>query len=156
MNSLITNVQFPFRFLSVATLCLALLTGLTIKGISEYDKEMNSIVVLNAKTIMAIFSIVIVTLSVISASYYMTEKGTSDEFTYIVDEFEEGGIMGAEYLPSGTAEDYNANYNEPYSETAVRVEFYSITAEAIKNSTFTISTTGIFPARNRLCRVLTK
>ena len=125
MNSLITNVQFPFRFLSVATLCLALLTGLTIKGISEYDKEMNSIVVLNAKTIMAIFSIVIVTLSVISASYYMTEKGTSDEFTYIVDEFEEGGIMGAEYLPSGTAEDYNANYNEPYSETAVRVEFYS-------------------------------
>ncbi len=119
MNSLITNVQFPFRFLSVATLCLAILTGLIIKSISEYDKEMNSIVVLNAKTIMAIFSIVIVTLSVISASYYMTEKGTSDEFTYIVDEFEEGGIMGAEYLPSGTAEDYDTNYNEPYSETAV-------------------------------------
>lgn len=119
MNSLITNIQFPFRFLSVATLCLALLTGLIIKSICEYDKEMNSIVVLNAKTIMAIFSIVIVTLSVISASYFMTEKGTSDEFTFIVDEFEEGGIMGAEYLPSGTAEDYDTNYNEPYSETAV-------------------------------------
>ena len=112
MNSLITNVQFPFRFLSVATLCLALLTGLMIKSIK-------TIVVLNAKTIMAIFSIVIVTLSVISASYYMTEKGTSDEFTFIVDEFEEGGIMGAEYLPSGTAEDYDTNYIEPYSETAV-------------------------------------
>lgn len=112
MNSLITNIQFPFRFLSVATLCLALLTGLMIKSIK-------TIVVLNAKTIMAIFSIVIVILSVISASYYMTEKGTSDEFTYIVDEFEEGGIMGAEYLPSGTAEDYDTNYNEPYSETAV-------------------------------------
>ena len=27
--------------------------------------------------------------------------------------------MGAEYLPSGTAEDYETNYNEPYSETAV-------------------------------------
>lgn len=119
MNSLITNVQFPFRFLSVATLCLALLTGLIIKSISEYKDEINTFVVLNARNIIAIFSIVIVTLSLISASYYMTEKGTSDEFTYIVDEFEEGGIMGAEYLPSGTAEDYDTNYNEPYSETAV-------------------------------------
>ena len=116
MNSLITNVQFPFRFLSVATLCLALLTGFMVKAISENTEIANTI---NGKTVMAIFSTVIVIISVISASFYMTEKGTSDEFTYIVDEFEEGGIMGAEYLPSGTAEDYDTNYNEPYSAQAV-------------------------------------
>ncbi len=116
MNSLITNVQFPFRFLSVATLCLALLTGFMVKAISENAEIAN---VINARTIMAIFSTVVVIVSVLSASFYMADKGTSDEFTYIVDEFEEGGIMGAEYLPSRTAEDYDTNYNVPYSTQAV-------------------------------------
>ena len=119
MNSLITNVQFPFRFLSVATLCLALLTGVMVETFSEDTEIVNVVNAINAKSILAIFSTVIVIVSVISASFYMTEKGTSDEFTYIVDEFEEGGIMGAEYLPSGTAEDYDTNYKEPYSAQAV-------------------------------------
>ncbi len=125
MNSLITNVQFPFRFLSVAVLCIALLTGLMIECLADIPVNIHILdqskrdALVSTRMLLSIFATAVVIVSIISASYYMTEKGTSDEFTYIVDEFEEGGIMGAEYLPSGTAEDYDTNYNDPYSETAV-------------------------------------
>ncbi|WP_029233428.1 hypothetical protein [Butyrivibrio sp. VCB2006] len=107
-NSIVTNIQFPFRFLSVAVLCIALLTGLMIELWPE-----------NIGSFKAIFSMAIVMMCIVSASYYYTNRGTTDDYTIIADDFNDDTIMGAEYLPSGTAVDYDSNYNETSSDTAV-------------------------------------
>lgn len=107
-NSLVTNIQFPFRLLSIAVMCVALLTGLMIKMWPD-----------NIQNYSSIFNVMIVMICVMSASFYFTNRATADDYTIILDDFNEGGIMGAEYLPSGIAEDYETGHNVPYSDSEI-------------------------------------
>ncbi len=111
-NMITKNIQFPYRFLSITMICLAIVCGLLLEFVSEGMDEL--------KRYAGIYGGALAVLVVVSASYYMTWIGTSTGFEYVPDTFKNFSVMGAEYLPGDITQDFES-ISDPYFEEGIQV-----------------------------------
>ncbi len=115
LATLISSIEFPDRFLSMATLFMTILTGVVTVWVREN---------LQGKIVTA-YAAIIAGLAVASA-LYLTDNMllTTDNFqVYDAEALGTGYISGGEYLPYGTDTD-QLMYRDPVTEESVVVTGY--------------------------------
>ncbi|RKM57839.1 hypothetical protein D6855_12375 [Butyrivibrio sp. CB08] len=109
-NMVAQNIRFPFRFIGVSMLCLALISGYLFEILDDQKEEI--------RRYAPAFVGAIFIGTFISASYTTSVVGSEVDHMYIPDDYNSFGIMGAEYLPIGIAENYG-EINEPIGEDGI-------------------------------------
>ena len=113
--TLVSSVQFPNRFLTIATLCTVVLAGVVAKEIKgQYENGG-----------LQIFFAGMVVLTVCSSIYLMNDTIQNNDTYRIYDEkgMGSGYIAGAEYLPYG-ADASQFFTHDPYAGSGVEITDY--------------------------------
>lgn len=113
--TLVSSIQFPNRFLTIATLCTVLLAGVIAKEIKgQYE----------TKGLQFYFAGMVV-LTICSGMYLMNDMLQTTDVYRIYDEkgMGSGYIAGAEYLPYG-AEPSQFSTHDPYAGENVEITDY--------------------------------
>lgn len=111
-NMIVTNIQFPFRFLGITMLCLSVLIGYMYEQIKSDESALVGI--------SSVFLGSVLVTVLLSANYIISDFGANGKFDYIPDEFNDYTVMGAEYLPKGIADDYES-ISTPTGEEGIEI-----------------------------------
>jgi hypothetical protein len=110
---LIQSIQFPWRFLGISSFVLVILAGGVCEMLMDFGFK---------KEYLVGFCTSILLLSVISASYYMTNICKDAKWEYLIDDVYYGDeAMGAEYIPMECDFTTTYEYFEPYSQDPVQI-----------------------------------
>ena len=113
--TLVSSIQFPYRILTIASVCLTFLAGLVAKCFLKYGKEQ----------IGRVYGGILVLFTVLSSVYLMDDmlQSLSPCRIYNAEGMGTGYIAGAEYLPYGAdASQYMPR--APLAEENITVEGY--------------------------------